>query len=125
MRDRPFGCPLSERDIQRAVFDHIKARGVPGVVAWHTPNGGIHQAGRRRAINAGQGVVSGIPDVIAIKQGTMFALELKRDKGRVSEAQRDTLDRLAFAGAVVAVAHGLDAAIEQLERWGIVRGEKR
>jgi hypothetical protein len=26
--------------MQRAVFDHIRMRGSPGLIVWHTPNGG-------------------------------------------------------------------------------------
>jgi hypothetical protein len=28
-----------EQAIQKALFSHIRRRGVPGLVAWHTPNG--------------------------------------------------------------------------------------
>jgi hypothetical protein len=33
---------LVEQDIQRALFEHIDRRGVPGLVAIHCPNGGWH-----------------------------------------------------------------------------------
>jgi hypothetical protein len=57
---------LREDAIQKAVFQHLRTRGRPGIVAFHPKNGGIHQRGRRRGINAGQGVVSGACDVIVI-----------------------------------------------------------
>jgi hypothetical protein len=38
--------------------------------------------------NGGQGVRAGVPDVIAIKDGTVFGLELKAHGGHLSPARR-------------------------------------
>lgn len=124
MCDRPFACPLSENDIQRAVISHIKTRGTANVFAFHVPNGGYRRKAEARVLK-GIGVVAGVPDIIIVKQGNCFALELKRDKGRLSDSQEKALDGLRAAGAVVAVAYGLDAAIEQLEKWNVVKGQAR
>jgi hypothetical protein len=56
-----------------------------------------------------------------LKVGTLYALELKREGGKVSDAQRGMLAELQAAGAVVAVAFGLDEALEKLGCWGILR----
>jgi hypothetical protein len=64
----------------------------------------------------------GIPDVIAIKGGAVFALELKAPRGRTSEAQVATHLAMRAAGANVTTAIGLDEAISQLELWGLLRG---
>lgn len=111
-----------EAAIQRALFAHIHARGVPNLVAFHPLNSGIHQRGRARAIHAGLGVLSGLPDVVCIHDGKIFGLELKTERGRIRASQRLTLDLLKAAGASVAVTRGLDAAIRQLERWGLLKG---
>jgi predicted RecB family endonuclease len=79
----------------------------------------------RRTILKGLGVRSGVPDVIAIKAGQTYALELKAPGGQVTAAQRAAHVALRAAGASVAVAYGVDAAIEQLERWELVRGSFR
>jgi hypothetical protein len=122
MIDRPFGMPLNENEIQRAVFDHIKTRAAPNIFAFHPKNGGVHQRGRRAGINSGLGVVSGVPDIIILARGQVYALELKTDKGKVSEDQHSAMARMKQAGAIVSVAHGLDAAIEWLEGHGILKG---
>jgi hypothetical protein len=38
--------------------------------------------------------------------------------------QREAHAELAAAGAEIAVATGLDAALEQLERWRLLRGHR-
>jgi hypothetical protein len=49
-------------------------------------------------------------------------LELKRDQGgRVTQEQRNCLAALERAGATVGVAHGLDEALDQLGKWGLLR----
>jgi hypothetical protein len=116
---------LTENDIQRAVFAHLRARGAPGVFAFHPKNGGVHQAGRRRGINSGLGVVSGVPDVIILQRGHIYGLELKREKGKVSDEQKEAMRRMEEAGALCGVAYGLDAALLWLEMHGLLRTSSR
>jgi hypothetical protein len=110
-----------EAAIQRAVFAHFRARSAPGVFAFHPANGGY-----RRPIEAkilqGLGVTSGVPDVIAVKDGHCYALELKPESGKLTEAQEHVLIKLREAGATATHAHGLDQAIRVLEGWGLLRG---
>ena len=110
-----------EQQIQRAVFAHFRARSAPGVFAFHPANGGY-----RRPIEAkilqGLGVTSGVPDIIAIKDGRTYALELKAEVGRLTEAQEHVLIKLREAGATATHAHGLDQAVRILESWGLLRG---
>jgi hypothetical protein len=109
-----------EAEIQRAVWAYIGCRLVPGGgdcgAQWPC------RAKIEAAIFVGLGVVPGVPDLIIIRGGAVFGLELKADKGRLSEAQRLVHARMQTAGAIVAVAYGLDAAVRQLEMWGLLRG---
>jgi len=114
-RNRP------EQALQRAVFQHIDARSARGAFCLHVPNGG-KRSKVEAAILQGLGVRAGVPDVLAVKAGRLCALELKSERGRLSEAQRKTIAALKAAGAIVAVAGTLDDAIFHLERWGILRG---
>lgn len=113
---------MNENEIQKAVFSHLRQRGAPGVFAFHPKNGGIHQRGRRRGINAGLGVVSGVPDVIALHRGRVFGLELKTEKGKPSPEQDRVLEQMFGAGATVGIAYGLDDAIRWLEGCGLLSG---
>jgi VRR-NUC domain len=117
-RNRP------EDAIQRAVFEHLAVRGASDVFAFHPANGGWRSR-TEAAILKGLGVRPGVPDIIAIKAGRTYAIELKAPSGRVTEAQRSAHAALRAAGAAVVVTHGLDAAIDQLERWELVSGSFR
>lgn len=113
---------MNENEIQRAIFKHFRQRGAPGVFAFHPKNGGVHQRGRRAGINSGLGVIPGVPDIIAIKDGKTFALELKTEKEKLRPAQEDVIDKLRKAGAVAGFAQGLDAALRWLESHGLLLG---
>jgi hypothetical protein len=118
---------VNENEIQKAVFKHLRQRPAPGVFAFHPKNGGVHQRGRSRGINAGLGVVSGVPDVIVIRAGAVYGLELKSEdaakaKQKPSDEQLAVKEQLLAAGAFWACAVGLDEAIDTLEQWGLLRG---
>ncbi len=119
-RQRGRAPALSESAIQIAVMHHLRLRSKPGVLAWHVPNGGSRskaEAGRFKA----EGVVPGIPDVNILFEGRFYGLELKALGGRVAPEQRAIHDAMTAAGGTVAVAFGLDAAVAQLEAWGVLR----
>jgi len=115
---------LTENEIQRAVFDHIRTRGVAGLVALHPKNGGIHQRGRRAGINSGLGVRKGASDILAFHASRFYALELKRAGERVKEGddQDKFIKEMIAAGGKAAWAAGLDAALHQLEAWQLLKG---
>jgi hypothetical protein len=109
-----------EQAIQRAVFQHIRARSMPGVFAFHPFNGGKRSA-VEAAIYKGLGARAGLPDIIVFYRGQIFGLELKAAKGRVSPVQRQTLNEMEVAGARTHIVKSLDEALITLESWGILR----
>jgi hypothetical protein len=113
-----------EQAIQRAVFEHLRARAAPDVFAFHPANGGYRTA-IEAAIFKSLGVVAGTPDIVAIKAGQAFGLELKADGGKLSDNQRNTLERMKTAGAVVGIAVGIDAALAWLEQHELLRGRSQ
>ena len=110
-----------EDQIQRAIFQHLKARRAPGTFAFHVPNGGKRKP-IEAAIMKGLGVTAGVPDIIAIRGGHTYGLELKAEDGKPTAKQIEALAAMEAAGATVAIATGLDAAISQLEGWGLLIG---
>ena len=110
-----------EDAIQRAVFQHLRARAAPNVFAFHVGNGGYRRPIEAKILH-GLGVVSGVPDVIAIKDGRCYALEIKAEGGRLSENQERVLIKLRECGAMATHCHGLDQCLRLLEAWGILRG---
>jgi hypothetical protein len=111
---------LSEAAIHTTVVSHLKARCAPGVAWTHVPNGEARPGGTGGKLKA-MGVKAGWPDLQFIVAGRALFLELKTDTGRVSAAQSAMHTTLRAAGAEVAVTHGLDAALAQLTRWGVLR----
>ena len=110
-----------EQDIQRAVFEHLAARPARGVFAFHVPNGGWRSRVEASVLK-GIGVRAGIPDIIAVKDGRAYGLELKAPGERLTAVQRDAHVALSEAGATLETARGLDDALVVLERWGILKG---
>jgi len=110
-----------EAAIQRAVFQHLRARGAPGVFAFHPANGGYRKS-VEAAILKGLGVVAGVPDVIVIHAGRCYALEIKAPDGRATPKQHEAIAAMEAAGACTAIAEGLDRALACLEAWGLLRG---
>jgi hypothetical protein len=111
-----------EQALQRGVFEHLRVRAAPDVFAFHPANGGWRTA-VEGAILRGMGVVPGTPDVVAIKGGKVFGLELKAAGGRLTDVQRDTLERMRQAGAIIGVAVGIDQAIAWLELHNLLKGQ--
>jgi hypothetical protein len=110
-----------EQNLQRALVDHLRARARPNVYWFHPANGGARTA-IEGAILKACGVRAGTPDLILVRGGKTFALELKATGGGLSPTQREAHDELRRAGAEVATAVGIDDAIGQLERWQLLRG---
>ena len=111
---------MKEDTIQRSVIQHLDARAFPEAIYWHTPNGGYRNAIEAKRFKS-LGVTPGMPDLFILKGGRLYGLELKAEKGRPTAAQKAMHQALEAAGATVAIATGLDPAIQQLEQWGILK----
>src|SRR5262245_24158001 len=110
-----------EQQVQKALIEHLRLRGAPGLVFLHPANGGARSA-IEGAIFKSLGVVPGAPDLLLWHAGRSYAIELKANGGRVSDAQADMLERLGKAGVATAVCHGIDQALAALETWKLLRG---
>ena len=110
---------MTEAQIQRALKKHLDARLKRNVVAFPVPNGGKRDAISGYQLKL-QGVVRGVADYIFLRDGTAYALELKKIGGRASPAQTDWLGQWERAGGQWAIAYGLDAALAILTEWKII-----
>ena len=102
-----------EQQVQRFVLSHLAWRGVPDLFAFHYPAGGWRSP-IEAAIFKSLGVVAGVPDILIVYRGQLYALELKTEAGRVTDIQSDTQAVMKRAGVIVATAHGVDAASHSL-----------
>jgi hypothetical protein len=109
-----------EQEIQRSVFEHFAWRAMPGVFAFHCPNGGWRSPVEAQIFKS-LGVVAGVPDILIVCRGKLYALELKATRGQLTKVQIETQARMRAAGVVVETAHGIDQAIQALETWGMLK----
>jgi len=109
-----------EQQLQRAVIEHLRWRGVPGLWWCHYPAGGFRSA-IEAAIFKSLGTTAGVPDLLLVYRGQLYGLEIKNDNGRLSDTQAATHDAMKRAGAAVETAYGLDQALAHLITWGLLR----
>jgi integrase len=83
------------------------------------PNGGARSRVEAK-IRKGLGVRAGVPDLIAVKDGRTYALEIKSPGGLLTVAQNAAHAALRAAGAIVVTTYSLDDAITEriLTKWG-------
>ena len=110
-----------ESQLQRSVAAHLRLR-QPNVFWFACENGGYRTA-IEAAILKSCGIKRGVPDLIVIRAGKTFALELKAPGGRVSPSQQTAHQEMRAAGAEVATVFGIDDALAQLEAWQLLRGQ--
>jgi hypothetical protein len=111
---------MTELQIHQAVVKRLRALAAPGLLWFHVPNDakrGFKTAARLKSM----GMRAGVSDLIAVRNGEIFALELKADGGRPTESQLEFLDDLRTAGGHGVVAEGLDEAINIIKAWGWIR----
>jgi hypothetical protein len=114
----------AEDRLQIAIVELLTATKTPGVVFWHTPNGG-----KRSKVEAARfkmmGVTAGVPDlVISLPSGAMGFMEIKTPKGTVSQEQTDFLAAMVANGNLTAVVRSLADAASVLSSWGAIRNVK-
>jgi hypothetical protein len=68
------------------------------------------------------GAIAGLPDIMILFDGRLYAIELKTETGRPTETQLRVIDAIRAAGGHAVVCHGLDRTIACLETWGILKG---
>jgi hypothetical protein len=85
----------------------------PGVCIVAVPNAAKRtQWAAQRAKR--EGLATGFPDLMAIAPGKIAFLEMKTDKGVVSVAQREWLERLTSMGFPCGVFRDADSALQFL-----------
>jgi hypothetical protein len=106
--------------MHQAVVAHLRARAEPRVFFFHCPNEGKRGFVNAAALKA-MGMVAGVPDLIILKAGEMYALELKAPGNTLTPSQRLVMERMEDCGAQTSTAHSLDEALVTLEFWGILK----
>ena len=114
----------AEQQIHKAVVQHLRLRGVKGLMFWHTMQNQF-VGGRKGAIFGGiakaMGVQPGVSDLLLFHKSRLYALELKVDAGHVTPSQAKFIEDLVTNGGLAQVARGIDQALEILEDWKLIK----
>ena len=108
-----------ERDIQRAIVQHLRARQRPEVLWFHVhnqPRNAIHGS-----LLKSLGSMAGVSDILLFTAKEKFALELKAPGGRPTVEQLEFQDWWRSLNGHAVVAEGLDEALACLKLWGLLR----
>jgi len=117
---------LKESDIQIQVADWLRLHEAScGFIFWATPNESMGEArtgaglGRMARLKR-MGLRSGVADIVIVKAGRAYFLEMKALGGRQSEKQILFEGEAKLAGAKYAVAHTFVAAQKIIREWAII-----
>jgi hypothetical protein len=112
--------PRSRAQSERDLIQHLRLRAPAGTFWTHFP-AGCRRSRVTGAILKGMGARAGVPDLLIVRDGRLFVLELKAGRGGLSDTQRETHAEMRAAGAVIGTASGIDEAVDTLVEWGIIR----
>ena len=107
--------PISEAELQEQVILWLDVALPSGSMRHHSPNEGMHKAHYRKK-QARFGMLSGWPDIEIFVQRHWFHedirwapifIELKSEKGRLSDNQKEVLQTLDEAGCYTMVCRSL------------------
>ncbi len=83
--------PLSESDLKRKVLAFLKQ---------NYPDSWVYKTSDRW--------ISGIPDLLIVENGRLYAIELKVGKNKATKLQQHTLNAIAVAGGISGVCRSVD-----------------
>lgn len=120
---KPPVRPIREADIQRAIVDYLRAV-APDVFLFAVPNASVRARGGR-AGNAVAGLTRGIPDIcLVLPDGRAAFIEVKAEKGKLSEYQQDILRTFAARAIPFAICRSSLDVAEALRGWGVMVRER-
>ena len=88
------------------------------VVYFHVPNGGYRHAREASKLRK-MGVLAGVPDLIFIRAGAVYMLELKAGKNDTTPIQDATIAALTEAGAQIAVCRDMTEVVAAWRKWNL------
>lgn len=111
----------SEHSIQSQLIKELHYRLRPELVRYAIPNGGLRNVRVAQQMKA-EGLQPGMPDLgFAIEDGRSAWLEMKAEKGALSDSQHGIRFKLESLGHRWAMARSVDEAIERLASWGLLK----
>lgn len=106
-----------EERLHRSVAEYLNVAITPPAF-WTTFPSGWFKGRVVAAVLRACGLRPGVPDLLFIRDGRAFWIELKAAKGVLSDNQDDTQAALEDAGCEVATCSSVGAVEMQLRMWG-------
>ena len=72
------------------------------------------------AIMKKMGLIPGVADLVLVKNGRAYFMEVKTEKGRQSKVQGIFERRAGEVGSLYAIVRSLDEAVWTMKEWGII-----
>lgn len=96
----------TEKVIENEILTYLNA--MPGMFAWKNNTVGIYDPIKKvyRKSNS-KFIHNGVPDILAVCNGLLLAIEVKTSKGVVSKDQKRFIEHLNEQGALTLVARSL------------------
>jgi hypothetical protein len=108
---------MSERAVQISVKARLQWH---GLTVFAVPNGGTRNLLEARRMRA-EGVTAGVPDLCVLgDDGKTGWIEVKAERGRVSERQAEFHATMRRRGHNIAVVRDQDEAVEVCRQWGMI-----
>jgi hypothetical protein len=101
-----------ESSIQAAICDYLSLR---RHFFWRQNTVGLFDASTGRHRSMPKYSMSGVPDIILIRDGQFIGLEVKRPGGKQSEAQEEFERKVRFYGGQYHIVH----SIEEVQALGL------
>ncbi|WP_459187253.1 VRR-NUC domain-containing protein [Parabacteroides sp. APC149_11_2_Y6] len=101
-----------ESRIQRACVEYFRYK-YPKYLIFSVPNGGLRNKITARILKA-EGALAGVSDLIVVLPGKVVFIEIKTQKGKQSQKQKDFEYKIGTLCGYYFVCHSLDEFIELL-----------
>ena len=102
-----------EKDIERQICDYLAAK---GYFFWKQANSGYFDGRTKRfRRHTSPYCIKGVSDIILILNGRFIGIEVKSERGRLSEHQEAFRDRVVKAGGLYLVCRSLEDLVIGLE----------
>jgi hypothetical protein len=112
---------MNEHQLQVALVNELTYKLRPEIVRFAIPNGGLRNPRVAMQMKA-EGLLPGMPDLgFAMEEGRNNWIELKTDKGQLSDYQWGIRRRLEALGHRWALARSVDEALDHLSNWGALK----
>ena len=99
-----------ETDIQLAICEYLKMR---GYFFWRQNTAPTFEKGRNCFRRMSKFAINGVPDIILVKEGKFWGIEVKSAVGRISANQKIFRDLLEDNGGEYFIARSVEDVMEQ------------